>query len=302
MNLKQLEYFVHVAELGSFSKAAVMLDIAQPALSRQVRGLETELRQQLFLRNGRGVALTEAGKRLFDHSVAIMQLVSHAREDLGANRDAPVGRVTIGLPPSIGRQLTLPLIDRFKRELPTARLAVVEGLSTHIVEWVTTGRVDVGLVYNPDAQAGIEITPLLQEALALVSPAPKGKRARTAPPVPLPIKELSTYPLIVPERVHAMRRLLETQAALAGVKLDIAWEVSSVPSIIDLVCAGYGHAVLTASGVAASARASELVVRKLVEPTPLSVLCLAVSAHKRPTPLAKHTMRLVTELIRGLPK
>jgi LysR family nitrogen assimilation transcriptional regulator len=305
MNLKQLEYFVHVAELGSFSKAAVMLDIAQPALSRQVRGLETELRQQLFLRNGRGVALTEAGKRLFDHSVAIMQLVSHAREDLGANRDAPVGRVTIGLPPSIGRQLTLPLIDRFKRELPTARLAVVEGLSTHIVEWVTTGRVDVGLVYNPDAQAGIEITPLLQEALALVSPAPKGKdkgkRARTAPPVPLPIKELSTYPLIVPERVHAMRRLLETQAALAGVKLDIAWEVSSVPSIIDLVCAGYGHAVLTASGVAASARASELVVRKLVEPTPLSVLCLAVSAHKRPTPLAKHTMRLVTELIRGLP-
>ncbi|MDB5575958.1 MAG: ligR, partial [Bradyrhizobium sp.] len=73
MNLKQLEYFVHVAELGSFSKAAVVLDIAQPALSRQVRSLETELRQQLFLRNGRGVALTDAGKRLFDHSVAVLQ-------------------------------------------------------------------------------------------------------------------------------------------------------------------------------------------------------------------------------------
>ena len=114
MNLKQLEYFVQVAELGSFSKAAVVLDIAQPALSRQVRSLETELRQQLFLRNGRGVALTDAGKRLFDHSVAVLQLISHAREDLGASRDEPVGRVTIGLPPSIGRQLTLPLIDRFK--------------------------------------------------------------------------------------------------------------------------------------------------------------------------------------------
>jgi LysR family nitrogen assimilation transcriptional regulator len=299
MNLKQLEYFVHVAELGSFSKAAVMLDIAQPALSRQVRALESELRQQLFLRNGRGVALTEAGKRLFDHSVGITQLVAHAREDLGASRDAPVGRVTIGLPPSIGRQLTLPLIDRFKRELPAARLAIVEGLSTHIIEWVTTGRVDVGIVYNPDAQSGIEITPLLQEALGLVSRAPKGKRAKAPPP--LPIKELSNYPLIVPERVHAMRRLLETQAALAGVKLDIAWEVSSVPSIIDLVCAGYGHAVLTASGVAASARAAELTVRQLVDPTPLSVLCLAIPAHKRPTALAKHTMRLVAELIRGLP-
>jgi len=142
MNLKQLEYFVQVAELGSFSKAAVVLDVAQPALSRQVRGLETELRQQLFLRNGRGVALTDAGKRLFDHSVAVLQLVAHAREDLGASRDEPVGRVTIGLPPSIGRQLTLPLIDRFRKQLSSARLAIVEGLSTHIVEWVTTGRID----------------------------------------------------------------------------------------------------------------------------------------------------------------
>jgi LysR family transcriptional regulator, nitrogen assimilation regulatory protein len=298
MNLRQLEYFVQVAELGSFSKAAVVLDIAQPALSRQVRGLETELRQQLFSRNGRGVALTDAGKRLFDHSVAVLQLVSHAREDLGASRDEPVGRVTIGLPPSIGRQLTLPLIDRFKKQLPSARLAIVEGLSTHIVEWVTTGRIDIGLVYNPEAQPGLEITPLLQEPLGLVSHAAKGKPKRAA--APLPMQELSRYPLIVPERVHAMRRLLETQAVLAGIKLDIAWEVSSVPSIIDLVCAGYGHAVLTASGVAASARAGELVMRRL-EPAPVSVLCLAVSAHKRPTLLTQHTMGLLTALVRELP-
>jgi LysR family nitrogen assimilation transcriptional regulator len=299
MNLKQLEYFMHVAELGSFSKAAMVLDVAQPALSRQVRGLETELRQQLFLRNGRGVALTEAGRRLFDHSLAIMQMVAHAREDLGASRDAPVGRVTIGLPPSIARQLTLPLIDHFKRELPAARLAIVEGLSSHIIEWVTTGRADVGMVYNPDSQPGIEITPLLQEPLALVSRAPAGKRRRSLPP--LPFKELSNYPLIVPERVHAMRRLLENEAALAGVKLDIAWEVSSVPSIIELVCAGYGHAVLTPSGVAASPRAAELEVRRLADPAPASALCLVVSATRRPTPLAQHTMRLLTELVRALP-
>jgi LysR family transcriptional regulator, nitrogen assimilation regulatory protein len=300
MNLKQLEYFVQVAELGSFSKAAGVLDIAQPALSRQVRSLETELRQQLFLRNGRGVALTDAGKRLFDHSVAVLQLVEHAREDLGASRDEPVGRVTIGLPPSIGRQLTLPLIDRFRKQLPAARLATVEGLSSHILEWVTTGRIDAGLVYNPEAQPGLEITPLLQEPLGLVSHAAKGRRQRAAS-APLPMKDLPHYRLIVPERIHAMRRLLETQAGLAGIKLDIAWEVSSVPSIIDLVCAGYGHAVLTASGVAASARSKELVVRRLVDPTPLSVLCLVISTHRRPTPLTQHTMRLLTALVRGLP-
>jgi LysR family transcriptional regulator, nitrogen assimilation regulatory protein len=301
MNLKQLEYFVQVAELGSFSKAAVALDIAQPALSRQVRSLETELRQQLFLRNGRGVTLTDAGKRLFDHSVAVMQLMAHAREDLGASRDAPVGRVTIGLPPSMGRQLTVPLIDQFKKQLPAARLAIVEGLSTHIVEWVTTGRIDAGLVYNPEAQPGLEIAPLLHEPLGLVSHATnKAARRRAAALPPLPMNELPRYPLIVPERVHAMRRLLETQAGLAGIKLDIAWEVSSVPSIIDLVCAGYGHAVLTPSGVAASARSGELVMRRLVDPAPISVLCLAYSAHKRPTPLTQHTMRLLTTLVHGI--
>jgi LysR family transcriptional regulator, nitrogen assimilation regulatory protein len=301
MNLKQLEYFVQVAELGSFSKAALALDIAQPALSRQVRSLETELTQQLFLRNGRGVTLTDAGKRLFDHSVAVMQLMAHAREDLGANRDQPVGRVTIGLPPSMGRQLTVPLIDRFRKQLPAARLAIVEGLSTHIVEWVTTGRIDVGLVYNPEAQPGLEIAPLLHEPLGLVSHAAKRAKRKPAALPSLPMKELPRYPLIVPERVHAMRRLLETQAGLAGIKLDIAWEVSSVPSIIDLVCAGYGHAVLTPSGVAASARSGELTLRRLIDPAPVSVLCLAISAHKRPTPLTQHTMRLLTALVHGLP-
>mgnify|MGYP003429888468 CR=1 FL=1 len=100
VNLKQLEYFVAVAELGSFSKAAVILNIAQPALSRQVRLLETDLHVTLLMRNGRGVVLTEAGKRLFDHSVGILQLVSRTREDIEASRDEPAGRIVIGLPPS----------------------------------------------------------------------------------------------------------------------------------------------------------------------------------------------------------
>ena len=98
MNLKQLEYFVQVAELGSFSKAALVLDIAQPALSRQVRSLETELRQQLFLRNGRGVALTDAGKRLFDHSVAVLQLVEQDR-DAVSGPSGDLGGVPSGVQP-----------------------------------------------------------------------------------------------------------------------------------------------------------------------------------------------------------
>jgi LysR family nitrogen assimilation transcriptional regulator len=295
MNLKHLQSFVRVAELGSFSKAARVLDIAQPALSRQVRQLETDLRETLLLRNGRGVSLTDAGRRLFDHGVQILQRVAQAREDLGAERGAAVGHVTIGLPPSIGRRLTLPLIEGFREHLPRARLTIVEGLSANIAEWISSGRADLGLLYNPDAQPELEITPLLRERLCLVERA--APRARRASPKPLPLRELGSFPLILPERHQSIRRLLQTQATLAGVKLDIAWEVSSVPAIIDLVCARVGYAVLTASGVAASGRGNELAVRPIVEPELVSVLFLAQSATKPPTPLTRRAGRLLADLV-----
>lgn len=296
MNLKQLATFVRVAELGSFSKAAMVLHVAQPALSRQVRALETELHETLLLRNGRGVQLTDAGRRLLEHSVSILQLVSRAREDIDAQRSQPSGHIVIGLPPSISRQLTVPLVEAFKRQLPRARLALVEGLSTHLAEWIASGRVDIGLVHNPQRQGSIETTPILEEDLCLVTRVPDGRRTRRAPTA-VRTDDLSKYRLIVPERSHVIRNLLETQAALSGIKLDIAWEVSSIPAIIDLVCAGHGHAVLTASAVAASGRAPELAAQLLIEPALKSTLCLAVSTNKRASTLTKHALRLLPELI-----
>ena len=299
MDLKQLDYFVHVAELRSFSRAAVVLGIAQSALSRQVRALEIELRETLLLRNGRGVTLTEAGQRLLEHSLAILQRVGEARADMASNRDEPVGRITIGLPPTIGRQLTLPLIDGFRRRMPLAQLAIVEGLSSHVAEWIASGRVDLGLLYNPDMQPGLEFTPLLEEPLCLVQRAGDADAQDRAP---LPIGELPQRRLVLPERAHVLRRLLETRAMHAGLRLDIAWEVSSVAAIIDLVCAGYGQAVLTASAVAASGRADLLAVRPILDPGLRTVLCRVVSSRQRATPLLRQATRLLSELARGLPQ
>ena len=297
MNLTQLRYFVRVAEMGSFSKAAIELDVAQPALSRQVRLLETDLRVNLLQRTGRGVLLTEPGKRLFEHAVGILQLVARAREDLGANRDEATGRIVVGLPPSMGRMLTLPLVDAFQRDMPKARLAIVEGLSTHITEWIATGRVDLGLVHNPDANPAIETMPVLDEPLCLVGAA-KGTRGETPrKPAPLPFAELAKVPLVVPEHTHAIRKLLETQAALAGLKLNIAYEVSSVQSILELVRHGHGHAVLARSAVLASGQPGAFRVQPLVEGALTSRLCMAVSAHKPATPLVRQAMRLLRELV-----
>ena len=280
-----------------------MLDIAQPALSRQVRLLETDLRETLLLRNGRGVALTPAGRRLFEHGVQILQQVSQAREDLGAQRDTPVGQITIGLPPSVGLRLTRPLIESFRAQLPGARVSIVEGFSAHIAEWIASGRADLGLLYNPEPAPALEITPLLREPLCLVQPRPaksaSSKAPRRAPPATVKLRELGAYPLVLPERTQSLRRLLQSQATLAGVTLDIACEVSSIPALIDLVCARMGHAVLTESAVAASGRAAELFTRRIVEPELPTVLCLAQSATKPPTPLIREARRVLSGLVGG---
>ena len=294
MNLQQLEYFVRVAELGSFSKASLVLRVAQSALSRQVRSLETDLRQTLFMRNGRGVCLTEAGNRLFEHSIGILALVSRAREDMDSRRGEPGGRVVIGLPPSLSRHLTPLLVDTFQRELPNARLVVVEGLSTHIGEWIASGRVDVGLMHNPDAQAAIETTPILEEELCLIGPAPKNRRKRNG--AGIPVAELPQYPLILPEQSHVIRRFLDTQAALSGIKLNIAWEVSSVPAILDLVLAGRGYAVMSEHAVTAWDHAKKLETRPLVEPRMHSTLCVCIASHRKPSALARRSLRLLPEL------
>lgn len=292
MNLQQIETFVCVAETGSFSKAALLLDIAQPALSRQVRALETQLRETLLIRTGRGVALTDAGRRLLDHGHAIMQRVSLAKEDLSSHRDEPVGRIVVGLPPSLARNLTLPLIDAFSNEMPKAKLAVAEGFSVNIAEWLTTGRMDLGLVYTPEPQPHIEVMPVAQEPLCLVGLKDKLQDLGDS----VAFLELSKYPLIMPQRGQIFRKLMEAQATLSQVKLNVVWEVSSVPAILDLVRSGYGFAALTPSALSQEMTDQRLAMVPIVQPRIMSTLCLVQSAKRQATPLIKRTSDVLRKL------
>src|SRR5215475_2049864 len=147
MDVKQLDYFVHVADLGSFTKAASLLSVAQSALSHQVRQLEMELKQTLLYRNGRGVTPTDAGRRLLAHARGILMQVRRAHDELTETKDAMVGHVILGLPPSVARLLTVPLVKSFRHSFPKGTFGVVEAMSAPIMEWLVEGRVDIGLVY-----------------------------------------------------------------------------------------------------------------------------------------------------------
>jgi LysR family transcriptional regulator, nitrogen assimilation regulatory protein len=293
MNLSQLETFVHVAEHGSFSKAALVLGMAQPSLSRQVRALEIELREPLLMRHGRGVQLTETGRQLLEHCHGILHLVTQAKDDLAAQRDEPVGHISIAMTPTLARLHTLPLIRAFRKEMPKARLAIIEGFSAHITEWLTSGRADLGLVYNPEPLPSLEIKPLRDGQLFLVS------LATEAPGGPVPLRQLGKYPLVMPERGHTFRKLVESAAAMAGVQLRIDWEVSSIPVILELVAAGMGHAALGEDAIRPIQHLKRLTVTPIVQPGIKFTLCLVTPSHLRATPLRRRTAELLEQMVLG---
>ena len=251
MDLRQLEYFVRVAELGSFTRAAMALDVAQPALSRQVRLLEVELRQNLLARNGRGAVPTEAGQLLLEHARGILHQVERAREDLSRLRGGLAGRVTLGLPPSVARVLAVPLLHALREQLPQARLAITEALTASMQEQLASGRLDIAVLYNAQPTPGLELEFLASEQLLLVRRA--ADFAGPASPA-VRLRELSGLPLVIPSRPNAIRMHVEAQLAAAGCQPEVALEIDGVAAILDLVEGGAGCAILSRHALTGVAR------------------------------------------------
>jgi LysR family nitrogen assimilation transcriptional regulator len=299
MDLKQLEYFVRVAELGSFTRAAVALDVAQPALSRQVRLLEVELRQNLLTRNGRGAAPTEAGKLLLEHGRGILHQVERAREELGRVRGALAGRVAIGLPPSVAKVLAVPLIREFRARMPDATLSISEGLSVSMHESLATGRLDIALLYNASPAPDIELTALLEEPLFLVQRR-SGKAASAARPRPVRLREVAALPLVIPSRPNAIRMLVENEMAKLGCRPQVGLEIDGVAAILDLVEDGAGSAILSRNAVATSSRPQAFAMRPISAPNLRSKLLTAMSSQRPATLTQKAALELIRQLAHKL--
>jgi len=294
MDLKQLDYFVHVADLRSFTKAASLLSIAQSALSHQVRQLELEVEQTLLYRNGRGVTPTDAGRRLLAHARGILMQVRRARDELIETKDAMVGHVVLGMPPTVARLVTVPLVKSLRNSFPNGTFGVVEAMSAAIVEWLVEGRVDIGLVYNPTPLPSVEIRPLRDQEMFLVSSNAAGKTRQSKS---VQLRELPRYPLIVPSRANANRMLIETQLAHLGLKPKIEFEIDGIASILDLVHEGYGHAVLPLNSLRSDTFGRSFTVRPIVRPKLSIQLSLVSSAQRPATPLAKESLSLIQKTV-----
>lgn len=295
MDLRQLEYFVRVAELGSFTRAAIELDVAQPALSRQVRLLEVELRQTLLVRNGRGAVPTEAGKALLEHGRGILHQVERAKDALDRLRGGLAGRVAVGLPSSVARVLAVPLTRAFREAMPEARLSITEGLSSSLQEMLASGRIDIAVLYNAQASRELDIGPLLEEDLLLVRARPPGLQ-EDPPPGPVSLAEVATLPLVIPTRPNAIRMHVEAAMADVGCRPQVALEIDGVTAILDLVLDGAGCAVLSRNALLNSPRPSAYTAQQIGEP-PLRIrLSLATSLQRPATPVQKAALELIREI------
>jgi LysR family transcriptional regulator, nitrogen assimilation regulatory protein len=290
MDLKQLESFVRVAELGSFTRAAIELGIAQPALSRQVRQLEVELHQHLLKRNGRGATITEAGQVLLEHARGILHQVERAREELGQVKGSLAGRIAVGMPPSIARLLAVPLVHAFREAIPGARLSIREALSASLQEDLIRGRLDVALLHNPSACPEISLQPIARQKLFLVQRS-QGQSSKVA----VALADLDGYPLVIPSRPNAIRMLLESELAKLGKAPRVALEIDGVSAILDLVADGAGYAVLSSDAIQTSGKVAMFSLRAIRKPDLEISVMLGQSALRPQSATQRFASQLITE-------
>jgi len=245
LTLQQLTYFLAAAEHGSFSAAAESLLLAQPSLSEQVRRLEAELGVPLFVRAGRGIELTEAGRLLRPHAERTLAEAQAAAESVREVRDLTGGTVAFGTFGSAHHYLLARLVEDFRKRHPHVRVRAIGQNSAEVADAVRDGQLEAGLVVLPIDDRGLAVTPAIEDELLYVSADP----ARLTEP--MTIERLAQAPLILYDArwaaVDPARRQLRELAQNAGVVIEPEIEVEYVTAALELAARKVGDTVSTRS-------------------------------------------------------
>lgn len=242
MNVRQLRSFIQIAELGSVTRAAAFLHIAQPALSRQIRQLEEELGVTLFQRSDRGVTLTGAGTLLRERATVLLQHIERVRQDVRDGFNEPSGQLTVAMPPSMFDLVTVPLVLAYRERYPNVLLRIIEGISGILNAWhlVELGKADLAIVTNVEPLATFETMPFLYEPLCLIGP----RQAAFCASREIGLDEVSRHQLVLTGRPNSLRLVLETAMARLKLPMHVAMEASTPQLLLTAVEQGLGYAVL----------------------------------------------------------
>ncbi|WP_432729120.1 LysR family transcriptional regulator [Variovorax sp. W6] len=287
MDLRTLRYFIAVLEAGSLSRAAGALYVAQPALTAQIKKLESELGVQLFERSHAGVTPTSAGLRLYEDARRLLSDADAMRERIQRLPQGPEGSVTLAIPFLLASLLMGPVLAALKESHPRVRVFVLDGLSLTVCKAVLERRADVGILVDTPPLEGLRCRPMAQEGmyfcgrdtgghvgrLLRTPPAPRRRSAkadaRVAPPAyPLiDLADAAAQPLVLQSRRFAIRQAVEGAASARGVPLNIVHEHDSARVIRSLYLNGAGFTFVPACALNDSPPSGDgWVVARVVNP------------------------------------
>jgi LysR family nitrogen assimilation transcriptional regulator len=252
MTLQQIRYFLKVAELGNFTRASELMNVAQPALSRQIRLLEEDLGQKLFIRSGQGVTLTAAGQSLRESASAVVYEFDKLRDVL-IDPSSPRGHLTAGLPPALGQFVSLELIDEYCRRYPDVHLHVREGISIDLINDVQQKKLDCALVVLDEAP-GVNFEHLFREALFLVAPVSDGLSTTRS----VNLRTAENKPLILTNRMNNFRVAIEDAFERDQIPMRILADSNSTRMIAGLVAKGTAYSILPYCAIHSALTAGEI--------------------------------------------
>ncbi len=264
MDLRQLRYFVEVAEVHGFNEAAARLHVSQSSISRRVRDLELELKVQLFERDPGGARLTAAGRTLLDRATIILRQVALARLDALTGSQEPTGVVSVGISPACAQLFISALMKRVAATLPKIQLRFLEGTQCALLQAIETNKVDLALVVSPGARDSYMVRRLPPEALHYISSGPEAAQHGE-----IEISRLSGVPLVLFPRPSGNRDYLDRAAALADFDLKIAYEINDLSVQKQLIRDNCAHGILPFSAV------REEVARGALSATPIRGLFIS---------------------------
>jgi DNA-binding transcriptional LysR family regulator len=279
LDVRRLSYFMRIAEDGSLTRAANMLRIAQPALSRQMRLLEEELGVALFTRMARGMRLTAAGEALRASVAVPLRELELALQNIRSYPASTQSNIVLGLAPSVADMLATQLTMRLDQLFPLVKLTIVDGLNGSLIDWLSRGVVDLALL-----EAGAQSEPLQERricSLALVLAGPAD--AALPPGVPVAFSTAAKLPLILPSHHLGLRAVINDAAALSQSKLNIRLDADSPLLIRNLLAAGKAYSIMPARACAADAGQGRLQIWPLTTPAPRMDVLLATRKSSRLT-------------------
>ncbi|WP_422649797.1 LysR family transcriptional regulator [Cupriavidus sp. H18C1] len=289
MNLKQLETLALVAELGSLSRAARTLGVAQSLVSRGIGQLEAEWGDRLFERTGRGVVLSEFGRRVMPQVELLLAQSARLRDEIKDSAGVPSGVVRIGVLSSMARQLVARLFESLRARAPGVRLHFTEGFSGQLDEQLASGRLDIAVIsrYGPAARQDEDVMGQVATYLVCAAGHPLARRRRIA------LRELAGLPLVLPPAPNGLRSILDQHARQLGIALDIVLEVESLATMKDVAMGGHAMTILPMLGVDEEVRNGRLAVIEIVEPALPRTIAIGLTRHH---PLSRAARLVLAEL------